>query len=57
MQHGNAVETTSAELKAALRSAAARTVEALWATIGRIVASFTPAECANYLAAAGYDSD
>ena len=35
-----------------LRKAAARSVEDLWTTIG----SFTPIECANYLAAAGYDA-
>jgi hypothetical protein len=40
-----------------LRKAAARTVEALWNTIGRIVETFTPDECANYFAAAGYDAD
>jgi hypothetical protein len=38
-----------------LRKAAARTVESLWNLIGRIVDSFTPTECANYFAAAGYD--
>jgi len=51
----NPIEKAFAKLKATLRSAAARTIEALWTTIGRIVASFTPAECTNYFAAAGYD--
>ena len=51
----NPIENAFAKLKAALRSAAARTIEALWAAIGRIVVSFTPTECANYFAAAGYD--
>jgi transposase len=51
------IENAFAELKAALRRAAARSVEALRDTIGRIVASFTPTECANYFAAAGYDPD
>ena len=37
--------------------AAARTVEALWNAIGRIIDTFTPAECANYFAAAGYDPE
>ena len=36
---------------------AARTIEALWAAIGQIIAGFTPTECANYFAAAGYDPD
>lgn len=40
-----------------LRKAAARTVDDLWATIGRIIDTFTPAEGANYFAAAGYDPD
>jgi transposase len=53
----NPIENAFAKLKAALRKAAARTVDALWDTIGRIVASFTPTECNNYFAAAGYDPD
>jgi hypothetical protein len=40
-----------------LRKAAERTLDSLWATIGRIIDTFTPAECANYFAAAGYDPD
>jgi transposase len=53
----NPIEMAFAKLKAALRSAAARTIEALWAAIGHIIAGFTPTECANYFAAAGYDPD
>ena len=53
----NPIENAFAKLKAALRKAAERTLDGLWATIGRIVATFTPAECANYFAAAGYDAD
>ena len=52
----NPIESAFAKLKALLRKAAERTVEGLWAAIGRIVDLFTPAECANYLAAAGYDA-
>lgn len=52
----NPIENAFAELKVLLRKAAERTVEGLWATIGRIVDLFTPAECANCLAAAGYDA-
>ncbi len=52
----NPIENAFAKLKALLRKAAERTVEGLWAAIGRIVDLFTPAECANYLAAAGYDA-
>lgn len=40
-----------------LRKAAERTVDGLWDTIGRLIPSFTPAECTNYFAAAGYDPD
>ena len=45
-----------AKLKASLRKAAERSVESLWNTIGQISDTFTPTECANYFAAAGYDA-
>jgi transposase len=51
----NPIENAFAKLKALLRKTAARTVDTLWAAIGRLVDAFTPAECANYFAAAGYD--
>jgi len=50
----NPIEQAFAKLKALLREAAERTVEGLWATIGRLLDRFTPAECANYLANSGY---
>ena len=53
----NPIEKAFAKLKAWLRKAAARTVEALWYTIGTILPGFTPEECRNYFAAAGYDTD
>jgi transposase len=53
----NPIENAFAKLKAMLRKVAARTVEGLWNTIGRIIDTFTPDECANYFAAAGYDAD
>ena len=34
---------------------AGRTIEGLWKEIGRLLETFTPSECANYFAAAGYD--
>ena len=40
-----------------LRKAAERTLHGLWRTIGEIIETFSPAECANYFAAAGYDAD
>ena len=51
----NPIENAFAKLKALLRKAAERTVDGLWTPIGRILDTFTPAECANYFAAAGYD--
>ena len=52
----NPIENAFAKLKALLRKAAERTVQGLWTTIGRLVDVFTPTECANYFAAAGYDA-
>jgi transposase len=53
----NPIENAFAKLKALLRKAAARSVEGLWSAIGAAVDAFTPQECANYFAAAGYDTD
>lgn len=53
----NPIENAFAKLKALLRKAAERTVDALWTAIGRIADAFTPAECANYFTACGYDPD
>jgi transposase len=52
----NPIEQLFAKLKALLRKAAERTVEGLWTAIGRLIDSFTPHECRNYFAAAGYDA-
>ena len=52
----NPIENAFAKLKALLRKAGERTIEGLWAAIGRLIDVFTPNECANYLAAAGYDA-
>ena len=51
----NPIENAFAKLKALLRKLAARSLEGLWAAIGRFLDAFTPRECANYFAAAGYD--
>ena len=48
--------TPSPSFKALLRKAAERTVDGLWSAIGRLLDAFTPRECANYFAAAGYDA-
>jgi transposase len=52
----NPIENAFAKLKAYLRKAAARTMESLWTAIGEVFGLFTPQECANYFAAAGYDA-
>ena len=53
----NPIENAFAKLKALLRKAAERTVGALWDRIGLALDAFTPAECANYFKAAGYEPD
>ena len=52
----NPIENAFAKLKALLRRAAERTVEGLWRLMGELIDTFTPQECANYFAAAGYDA-
>jgi transposase len=51
----NQIEQAFAKLKAALRKGAARTIEALWRLIGKLVKTFAPDECANYFRHAGYE--
>jgi transposase len=50
----NPIEQAFAKLKQLLRKAAARTVANLWVAIGQVLERFTPQECQNYLANAGY---
>jgi len=50
----NPIEQLFAKLKALLRKAAARTFEALIASIAAALSLFAPSECANYFANAGY---
>jgi transposase len=50
----NPIEQFFAKLKALLRKAAARTVEALIAAIAEVLTEVRPQECANYLANQGY---
>ena len=52
----NPIENAFSKLKALLRKAAARSVDQLWAAIAAAIDTFTPQECANYFAAAGYDA-
>lgn len=51
----NPIENAFAKLKSSLRKAAARTTEHLWDAIRDAIPRFTPQECANYFAAAGYE--
>lgn len=53
----NPIEKAFAKLKALLRKAAERTVDGLWRTIGTLIDLFTPAECANFFTAAGYEPE
>ncbi|MER8422087.1 IS630 family transposase, partial [Mesorhizobium sp. M1329] len=53
----NPIENAFAKLKALLRAKAERTIKALWDAVGAVVDLFTPAECANYFKAAGYEPD
>ena len=51
----NPIEQAFAKLKSILRKAAARTVDALEATIATALDAFTPDECANYFTNSGYE--
>ncbi len=53
----NPIEMAFAKLKAILRAAASRNIPDLWETIRTALDQFTPAECRNYFAAAGYDAN
>ena len=52
----NPIEQLFAKLKALLRKAAARARDELWSTIGRLLATVPPGECARYLNHCGYGS-
>ena len=51
----NPIEQVFAKLKHLLRKAQARSPDAVCAAIGKLLAEFSSAECANYLANSGYD--
>jgi transposase len=51
----NPIEMAFAKLKAALRKAAARSLQALWTAIADALTNFTPQDCINFFAAAGYE--
>ncbi|WP_245494790.1 IS630 family transposase [Rhizobium ruizarguesonis] len=53
----NPIENAFSKLKAMLRARGERKIDALWDAVGALMPRFTPAECANYFKAAGYDPD
>jgi len=53
----NPIEMAFAKLKAHLRKAQARTIDALWQAVGSICELYSPDECWNYLKHAGYVAD
>jgi len=53
----NPIEQAFAKLKALLRKAAARTLEALETAIANALDAFSPHECANYSTASGYEPE
>lgn len=50
----NPIEQVFAKLKHLLRKAAARSFDAVTATIGQLLDNFTPQECLNYFNNSGY---
>ena len=50
----NPIEMAFSKLKATLRKGAARTVEALWKLIRKLLKTFAPDDCAGYFRHAGY---
>ena len=53
----NPIENAFSKLKAILRKAAARTVPDLWDVVRDALPCFSPHQCANYFAAAGYEPE
>jgi transposase len=52
----NPIETLFSKLKARLKKTACRTVDALWQTVGQLLETLSPQECAKHFKAAGYCS-
>ena len=50
----NPIEQVFAKLKALLRKAATRSLDALWQAVGQLLDCFPARECANYFQNAGY---
>ena len=50
----NPIEKFFSKLKALLRKAAKRSIDALWKEIGELLDAVTPDECSNFFASSGY---
>ncbi len=50
----HSIELYCSKCKSALRTLAARTVDALWTAIGKLYDAVTPAHCHNFFYKAGY---
>ena len=50
----NPIEKFFSKLKALLRKAAKRSIDALWKEIGDLLNTVTPDECSNFFASCGY---
>ena len=50
----NPIEKFFSKLKALLRKAAKRSIDALWKEIGDLLNTVTPEECSNFFASCGY---
>ena len=50
----NPIEKFFSKLKALLRKAAKRSIDALWKEIGELLNALTPSECTNFFASCGY---
>ena len=50
----NPIEQLFAQMKSALRKAAARTLEALWTAVAEAIHQIKPEQCRNYLLHSGY---
>ena len=53
----NPIELAFSKLKALLRKAAARSARSLWRALRKAMACFSPQQCKNFLAHAGYASN
>ena len=53
----NPIEMAFSKFKAILRKAAERTLEGLWDAVADAIRAFTPEDCRNFFAAAGYGLD